>query len=91
MISSFGSSNWARLNKNQKAAIVSLAYNCGPYIYTKAGVSSRAYARTVKEGVLTHNANLISKGIASGPIRGGGRVYTALIERRSEEAGLALG
>lgn len=90
MIKSFGSSEWQRLNKNQKAAIVSLAYNCGPYIYTTGGAASRAYARTVKQGVASNNANLISKGIASGPITGGGRVLTALVTRRSEEAGLAL-
>lgn len=90
MISSFGSGPWSKLNKNQKAAVVSLAYNCGAYIYTATGVKTRNYAKTVKQGVLDGNASVISKGIASGPTTGGGKVYTALVTRRAKESGLAL-
>lgn len=96
MISSFGSGPWSKLNKNQKAAIVSLAYNCGAYIYQKSawrdkkGNSIRQFAQTVHKGVIDGNASLISKGIASGPTTGGGRVYAALITRRAKESGLAL-
>ena len=96
MIKSFGSGPWNKLNKNQKAAVVSMAYNCGVYIYQKGawrdknGNSIRIYAQTVHKGVIDGNASLISKGIASGPTTGGGRVYAALVTRRQKESGLAL-
>lgn len=90
MISAFGSGPWSKLNKNQKAAVLSLAYNCGAYIYTAKSVKTRAYAKTVKQGVLDNNGSLISKGIASGPTTGGGKVYAALVRRRAKESGLAL-
>jgi GH24 family phage-related lysozyme (muramidase) len=90
MISAFGAGPWSKLNKNQKAAVLSLAYNCGAYIYTAKAVKTRSYAKTVKQGVLDNNASLISKGIASGPTTGGGKVYAALVRRRAKESGLAL-
>jgi GH24 family phage-related lysozyme (muramidase) len=90
MISSFGSSNWNRLNNSQKAAIVSLAYNCGPYIYTSAGRASRKYATIIYNGVKANDKHMISKGIASGPTTAKNRVLSALVTRRKEESGLAL-
>jgi GH24 family phage-related lysozyme (muramidase) len=90
MKSSFGADAWSKLNKNQKAAIVSLAYNCGPGIYTTKGRQNRQFARVVYKGVVEGNANLISTGIASGPKTAKGKRLSALVQRRSEEAGLAL-
>ena len=96
MISSFGAGPWNKLNKNQKAAVLSLAYNAGAYIYQKSawkdknGKSIRQYAQDVHKAVISGNASGISKGIASGPTTGGGKVYAALIRRRAKESGLAL-
>jgi GH24 family phage-related lysozyme (muramidase) len=90
MISSFGSSSWNKLNNSQKAAIVSLAYNCGPYIYTATGRASRKYATIIYNGVKANDKYMISKGIASGPTTAKNKVLTALVTRRKEESGLAL-
>lgn len=82
-----GSSNWNKLNKYQKAALVSLGYNAGAYY-----ISARGYGAEIKKGIEANDFNAAAQGILNGPITGSGsgKVYPGLVARRKEEASLFL-
>lgn len=84
---SLGSSNWGKLNDKQKAALVSLGYNVGPYF-----ASSLPFGRRIKEAIAKNDMELASAEIANGPSRGAvsGKYYSALKTRRNEEAQIFL-
>ena len=70
--------DWNALNDRQRAACVSFVYNCGsfgnhPHII--AAIKAKNYIAA-------------ANGILNGPIAGGDAVYSGLIRRRAEEAGI---
>lgn len=82
-----GSSNWGKLNDKQKAALVSLGYNVGPYFPT-----SLPFGRRIKEAIAKGDMELASAEIANGPASGAvsGTYYPQLKARRNEEAQVFL-
>jgi len=82
-----GSENWEKLNDKQKASLVSLGYNAGPYF-----VNSREYGRRIKNAISNNDMNAASAAIASGPTTGAGsgKFYPALAQRRQEESQIFL-
>lgn len=80
VISQIGKDNWDRLENNQKAALVSYAYNAG------AGqLADRGIARAIKSNLSPDQVAIL---IRRGPITAGGKVLEGLITRRNEEAQL---
>lgn len=82
-----GSQNWEKLNDKQKAALVSLGYNAGPYF-----INTRDYGRNIKKAIENGDMELAADYISKGPTRGSrsGKVYSGLQKRRKEEAQLFL-
>lgn len=82
-----GSENWEKLNDKQKASLVSLGYNAGPYF-----VNSRDYGKRIKDAISNNDMEAASAAIASGPTRGAGsgKVYPQLVKRREEESQVFL-
>ena len=81
-----GSSNWNKLNKFQKAALVSLGYNAGAYY-----ISAREYGQQIKQAIQNGDFKEAAQGILNGPITGAqSGVLQGLINRRIEEARLFL-
>lgn len=78
-----GISNWEKLNDKQKAALVSLGYNAGPYFIT-----AREYGRQIKNAIENDDMETAAKYIERGPTTGSssGRVYAGLQRRRKEES-----
>lgn len=78
-----GMGNWNKLTDPQKAALVSLGYNVGPYYLT-----ARGYGRKIKSAIESGDMQAAADAIAQGPVTGAGsgRVYTALQRRRKEES-----
>lgn len=78
-----GTNNWNKLNKYQKAALLSLGYNAGP---GAAGKSS------IKQALDQNDFNKVAELINGGPVTGAvsGKVYTGLVKRREDEANLFL-
>jgi GH24 family phage-related lysozyme (muramidase) len=79
VIRAIGQSNFNKLNANQKAALISYAYNVG-------NISS-SIATSIKQGNLTEAALQIQNGPITGQQSG---VLTGLILRREQEAALFL-
>jgi GH24 family phage-related lysozyme (muramidase) len=82
-----GLENWNKLNDNQKASLVSLGYNAGPYFLT-----AREYGRKIKTAIENDDMDLAAEYIKSGPTTGAssGRVYTGLYKRRKEESDIFM-
>ena len=69
---------WNSLNDRQRAACVSFVYNCGSfgnYPHIPAAIRAKNYIAA-------------ANGILNGPIAGGDAVYSGLVRRRAEEAGM---
>jgi GH24 family phage-related lysozyme (muramidase) len=66
-----GSQNWDKLNKYQKASLVSIGYNAGP-----SYISSRDYGKTIKDGISSNDFNKAAQGILDGPITGKKSIVT---------------
>lgn len=82
-----GMDNWNKLNDRQKASLVSLGYNAGPYF-----ISARDYGRKIKYAIENDDMELASNLIKSGPTTGSnsGKFYSGLQRRRNEEAQVFL-
>lgn len=82
-----GSENWEKLNDKQKASLVSLGYNAGPYF-----VSQKEYGKRIKNAISNNDMNAASDAIASGPTSGAGsgKFYPQLAKRREEESQIFL-
>jgi GH24 family phage-related lysozyme (muramidase) len=78
VIRNIGKDNWNKLNDNQKAALLSYAYNVG---------SIRA---SIYNPIKNNNYRLAAQEIQRGPVTGGGKIYQTLVERRKKEASLFL-
>jgi GH24 family phage-related lysozyme (muramidase) len=79
--------NWNKLNDRQKAALVSLGYNAGPYF-----ISAREYGKKIKSAIENDDMELASDLIKNGPTTGAstGKFYGGLQRRRNEEAQIFL-
>jgi GH24 family phage-related lysozyme (muramidase) len=82
-----GSENWNKLNDKQKAALISLGYNAGPYF-----VTAREYGRKIKKAIQDGDMELAATYIQNGPTTGSGsgRVYAGLQKRRREESDIFM-
>ena len=82
-----GQQNWDKLNDKQKAALVSLGYNVGPFF-----INSREYGRKIKEAIQNDDMKTAAEYIEKGPVTGSssGKVYSALVRRRKEESNIFL-
>lgn len=82
-----GMDNWGKLNDRQKASLVSLGYNAGPYFIT-----ARSYGKDIKSAIQNNDMELAAQYIEKGPTTGAvsGRYYGGLQRRRSEEAKIFL-
>ena len=78
-----GLNNWNKLNDAQKASLVSLGYNAGPYIFT-----TKDYGKRIKSAIESGDMQAAADAIAQGPVTGSGtgKVYSGLQRRRREEA-----
>jgi GH24 family phage-related lysozyme (muramidase) len=85
IIKALGKSNWDKLNNHQKAALVSLAYNAGKYIYT-----AREYGKKIVKALKKGDYQEAAQGILDGPKTAGGEYLASLARRRKEEAQLFL-
>ena len=81
VINQIGQSNWASLNANQKAALLSYAYNAGAGALSTWGVAN---------SIKNRNFQQAANNIARGPVTGGGVLYESLVKRRKKEASLFL-
>lgn len=81
-----GQEHWNKLNDRQKAALVSLGYNVGPYFINK-----RDYGKRIKQAIINNDFEAASREIANGP-KGGIRsgFLAGLARRRKEESDLFL-
>ena len=84
VINQIGQTKWDSLTKNQKAALLSYAYNAGPGALTTYGIKSAILINAPKEQV----AQFIAKGPIT--IKKGTVVLEGLVTRRKEEAKLYL-
>jgi murein DD-endopeptidase MepM/ murein hydrolase activator NlpD/GH24 family phage-related lysozyme (muramidase) len=82
-----GVANWNKLNDRQKASLVSLGYNAGPYYIT-----ARGYGKQIKNAIQNDDMELAASYIEKGPTTGAGsgKVYSGLEKRRKEEAQIFL-
>lgn len=82
-----GLENWNKLNDKQKASLVSLGYNAGPYFLT-----ARDYGRKIKSAIESGDMELASSYIGKGPTTGSssGKHYGALARRRKEESDIFM-
>jgi GH24 family phage-related lysozyme (muramidase) len=78
VIRNIGKDNWNKLNDNQKAALLSYAYNVG------------SIRTSISNPVKNNNYSLAAQEIQRGPVTGGGVVYQTLVKRRKKEASLFL-
>ena len=71
---------WKALNDRQRAALVSFVYNCGSFTY---------YPH-IPTFIKSKNYIAAANGLLNGPIGGAesGNVYSGLVRRRAEEAGM---
>jgi GH24 family phage-related lysozyme (muramidase) len=81
VIKQIGKENWDLLNNNQKAALLSYAYNAGAGALSKWNISQEIKSKNYKAA---------ANNIARGPITGGGKVYDVLIKRRKKESTIFL-
>lgn len=82
-----GMDNWNKLNDKQKASLISLGYNAGPYF-----ISARTYGKEIKNAIENNNMELAAQFIERGPTTGAGsgQFYSGLQRRRSEESKIFL-
>lgn len=82
-----GMDNWGKLNDRQKASLVSLGYNAGPYFIT-----ARSYGKDIKSAIQNNDMELAARYIEKGPTTGAvsGQYYGGLQRRRSEESKIFL-
>lgn len=82
-----GPGNWEKLNDQQKASLVSLGYNAGPYYLT-----AREYGKNIKNAIENGDMEEAASYIAQGPTTGAssGRVYSGLARRRAFESEVFL-
>ena len=82
-----GMDNWNKLNDKQKASLVSLGYNAGPYF-----VSAREYGKKIKNAIENDDMELAAAHIQGGPTTGAvsGKFYSGLQRRRNEESQIFL-
>lgn len=82
-----GLSNWGKLNDKQKASLVSLGYNAGPYYLT-----ARTYGLNIKKSIEDGDMEAAASYINSGPTTGSGtgRKYSSLEKRRKYESEVFL-
>lgn len=82
-----GMGNWGKLSDPQKASLVSLGYNAGPYFIT-----AREYGKKIKSAIESGDMEAASAAIEQGPTTGAGsgKVYSGLQRRRKEEAQIFL-
>lgn len=87
VIKQLGNENWSKLNDKQKASLVSLGYNAGPYFLT-----ARDYGKNIKKSIESGDMEAAATYIAQGPTTGAGsgKYYSQLQKRRKEEAQLFL-
>lgn len=87
IVKQLGIENWNKLNDKQKASLVSLGYNTGPYFLTAKG-----FGKEIKNAIESGDMEKAAKYIENGPITGSnsGRVYSGLQRRRKEEAQLFM-
>jgi GH24 family phage-related lysozyme (muramidase) len=84
MTSDLGKSNWDKLNDNQKAALMSMSYNCGAYFVRKN------YGRAIKDAITNSDYERAAQIIANGSPNRGKITGVSLNERRALEAALFL-
>ena len=79
--------NWNKLNDRQKASLISLGYNAGPYF-----ISARDYGKEIKNAIENDNMELAANIIKKGPTTGAssGKYYGSLQRRRDEESKIFL-
>jgi GH24 family phage-related lysozyme (muramidase) len=77
VISNIGTNEWTLLNDNQKASLISYAYNAGPLRLIDRGISAAIKAK---------NYTLAAKLIGDGPITSDDKVLDGLIRRRKIES-----
>jgi len=77
VISNIGNNEWTLLNDNQKASLISYAYNGGP---------KRLIDRGISDAVKKEDYILAAKLIGEGPITSEGKVLNGLIKRRKIES-----
>ena len=82
-----GLSNWEKLNDKQKAALISLGYNAGPYFIT-----ARDYGKKIKDAIENGDMEAAAAHISQGPTTGAktGINYSSLDRRRDFESKLFL-
>jgi GH24 family phage-related lysozyme (muramidase) len=82
-----GLSNWEKLNDKQKAALISLGYNAGPYFIT-----ARDYGQKIKDAIEEGDMEAAAAYISQGPTTGAktGKNYSALERRRDYESKVFL-
>jgi GH24 family phage-related lysozyme (muramidase) len=82
-----GMDNWNKLNDRQKASLVSLGYNAGPYFIT-----AREYGKNIKNAIENDDMELAASYIQRGPTTGAvsGKKYSGLERRRNEESQIFL-
>lgn len=86
VIKDLGQSNWNKLNKYQRAALVSLGYNAG-----SGYIGATDYGKQIKNAITDNNFTEAAQGILNGPITGvKSGLLKGLIRRRKEEARLFL-
>jgi GH24 family phage-related lysozyme (muramidase) len=78
VISNIGKDNWNKLNDNQKAALLSYAYNVGSIF------------KSVSSPIKNNNYRLAAQEMQRAPITSNGKVLQILIDRRRKEASLFL-
>ena len=85
--SQLGKNNWEKLNDQQKASLVSLGYNAGPYYLT-----AREYGKNIKNAIENGDMEEAAAYIAQGPTTGAstGRAYSGLAKRRAFESEVFL-
>jgi GH24 family phage-related lysozyme (muramidase) len=77
VISNIGTNEWTLLNDNQKASLISYAYNAGPLRLIDRGISAAIKAK---------DYTLAAKLIGDGPITSDGEMKPGLVKRRKIES-----
>jgi GH24 family phage-related lysozyme (muramidase) len=82
-----GLGNWDKLNDKQKAALISLGYNAGPYFIT-----ARDYGQKIKDSIEDGDMESAAAYISQGPTTGAktGKSYSGLERRRDYESKVFL-
>jgi len=87
IIKAIGKSNWDKLNNHQKAALLSLSYNAGKFIWSGGYRYANKIISAIKKGDYREAAQGILDGPKTGKVDG---YIPSLARRRTEEAQLFL-